>query len=113
VIYVEFYKVLSEIMEQRKMSIPDVARACDLPDSTVRSILVRESQTVKLDVAFKLSEGLNVSLERLNGDPEPCGLVDELDSLDLEFLEMVKQLTEQEKRMMVAQMKALVQLRGQ
>lgn len=66
-----FYQVLNEIMEERNMSIPEVARACDLPDSTIRSIMARESQTVKLDVAFKISEGLNVSLERLNGDPEP------------------------------------------
>ena len=64
----DFYKVLEEIMSEKDMSIPDVARACGLSDGTVRSIVARKSQTVSLEVAFKLSSGLNISLERLNGE---------------------------------------------
>ncbi len=66
----EFYKVLTEIMAERDLTIPDVARACGLTDSTVRSIITRKSQTVSLEVAFKISSGLGVSLERLGGEPE-------------------------------------------
>ena len=66
----EFYKVLSEIMEEKSLSIPDTARACGLPDSTIRSIITRQHKTVSLDVAFKISNGLNVSLERLSGEEE-------------------------------------------
>lgn len=66
-----FCDVLKQIMDERNMTIPDVARACGLSDSTIRSIVVRNSETVKLDVAFKISDGLGVSLERLNGDVEP------------------------------------------
>lgn len=64
----DFYKTLEEIMREKNMSIPEVARACGLSDGTVRSIVTRKSQTVSLEVAFKLSAGLGVSLERLNGD---------------------------------------------
>lgn len=67
----EFYEILREVMDEKKMSIADVAHACGLRDSTVRSIFLRQQKNVALEVAFKLSDGLGVSLERLNGLPEP------------------------------------------
>lgn len=66
----DIYEILLEIMEERSMNIPDVARACGLSDSTVRGIITRKQKSVALEVAFKLAFGLNVSLERLNGMPE-------------------------------------------
>lgn len=66
----EIYKVLQEIMDEKNLSIPEIARLCNLSDSTVRAIMVRKSKSVALEVAFKLSKGLNVSLERLNGETE-------------------------------------------
>lgn len=65
------YEILIEIMNDKKMKIPDVARASGLSDSTVRSIITRKQSTVALEVAFKLSKGLNISLEKLNGMEEP------------------------------------------
>lgn len=64
----DFYKVLEDIMHEKDLGVPDVARACGLSDSTVRSILKRKQQNVALEVAFKIANGLNVSLERLNGE---------------------------------------------
>lgn len=55
-------------MTEKKLKVPDIVRLTELPDSTIRSILTRKSKTVALEVAFKLSKGLNVSLERLNGE---------------------------------------------
>lgn len=66
----EIYKLLSHIMESKNLSIADVARICEIPDSTVRGIITRKQKTVSLDVAFKLSDGLNVSLQYLNGLPD-------------------------------------------
>lgn len=63
----EFYKILENLMLQKGLSIADVARMCDLPDSTVRSIIDRKQKKVALSVAFNLSDGLNVPLERLAG----------------------------------------------
>lgn len=57
-------------MEEKQINIPTVARMCGLSDGTVRSIFARKQKKVALEVAFKLSEGLGVSLERLNGMPE-------------------------------------------
>ncbi len=63
-----FYEILQTIMQEKNLKIPDVARLSDLPDSTIRSIISRKNKTVALEVAFKLSKGLNVSLEELNGE---------------------------------------------
>lgn len=66
----DFYEILQGIMNEQGLNIPEVARRCNLHDGTVRSIIVRKQKNVALEVAFKLSHGLHVSLERLNGLPE-------------------------------------------
>lgn len=71
----EFYKILLDIMDEKGLNIPETARACGLPDGTIRSVIVRHSKSVSLEVAFKLSKGLGVSLERLNGKEEGDGSV--------------------------------------
>ena len=40
----------------------------DIPDSTLRSIINRKNKTVALDVAFKISKGLNIPIEKLNDE---------------------------------------------
>ena len=64
------YEVLEQIMEERSLKVADIARQCDIPDSTVRGIIKRKQDTIALDVAWKLSDGLGISLERLNGMQE-------------------------------------------
>ena len=70
----EFYKVLEELMKKRNLSIPDISRATGLSDSTLRSIISRKTKNISLEVAFKLSEGLNISLKELNGDKKISNL---------------------------------------
>lgn len=64
----DFYKILSSIMERGGLTIPEVARKCGLSDSTVRSIFDRKQKKIALNVAFKVADGLGVSLEELNGE---------------------------------------------
>ena len=66
----DFYQILLSIMNEKEMSIPAVASACGLTDSTVRSMIQRKQKRVSLDVAFKMKDGLGVSLQRLNGEIE-------------------------------------------
>lgn len=84
----DFYRVLQGIMDEKKLSIPDVARMCGLTDSTVRSIMDRKQKKVALNVAFKMADGLGVSLERLNGDieksPEAAATAPEDQSITLD-----------------------------
>ena len=54
-------------MDERNLKVAEVARICGLPDSTVRGIITRKQKSVALEVAFKLSDGLNISLRELNG----------------------------------------------
>lgn len=63
----EFYKVLEKIMKNKDLTIPEVARLCNLSDSTVRSIFTRKQKTVALNIAFKIADGLCIPLEVLNG----------------------------------------------
>lgn len=63
----EFYEILLDIMGEKNLSIPDVARATGLSDSTIRSIINRKQSTIALSVAFKISDGLNVPIECLDG----------------------------------------------
>lgn len=64
----DFYEILSGIMEREGLTIPEVARKCGLSDSTVRSIFDRKQKKIALNVAFKVADGLGVSLEELNGE---------------------------------------------
>lgn len=64
----DFYEILSDIMEREGLTIPEVARKCELSDSTVRSIFDRKQKKIALNVAFKIADGLGVSLEELNGE---------------------------------------------
>lgn len=66
----EIYKIISDIMRNQNLSVADIAKKSNLPDSTVRGIVTRKQKNIALEVAFKLSQGLGVSLEYLNGMPE-------------------------------------------
>ena len=106
----EFYRILQDIMLEKDMGIPDVARACGLSDSTVRSIIDRKAKNVSLEVAFKLQRGLNVSLERLNGEENrPTPVVEDrsVDKLDIQLIDSVSKLTDDQKRLLLAQIKIL------
>ncbi len=76
-----FYAVLQEILQEKNLSVSEAARICSLPDSTLRSIITRKNKTAALEVAMKISKGLSVSLERLNGmedaDGNPAGVSSE------------------------------------
>ena len=64
----DFYETFAEIIREKGLTVPEVARQCGLTDSTVRSIFDRKQKKIALNIAFKISKGLNVSLERLNGE---------------------------------------------
>ena len=64
------HEILTTIMEDRGISVAETARLCNLPDSTIRGILTRKQKSTALEVAFKLSKVLCVSLEYLNGQTE-------------------------------------------
>lgn len=63
-----FSSILKKLMDDCNISIPDLARQTNIPDSTIRNSLKRNSDSVALEVAFKLSRFFNVSLSYLNGD---------------------------------------------
>lgn len=63
-----FAEILSQLMDERKLTIAETSRLTNVPDATLRSIIRRNSESVALDVAFKIALGFNVSLSYLNGN---------------------------------------------
>jgi transcriptional regulator with XRE-family HTH domain len=124
----EFYKVLQEMLNEKGLTIPEAARICGLSDSTIRTILVRKNKSVSLDVAFKLATGLGVSIDKLNyGSNETntssgaLNLVedksdnkktvpeneDKLSPLDSQLVDLLRFLTDDQKKLLLAQIKIL------
>ncbi len=114
-----FYEILKSIMEEKKLSIPDVARLSNLTDSTIRSILSRKNKTVALEVAFKLSKGLNVPIEKLNGENltdynfisssnKPI-FEDDNDPLNNEILKLYSSLTDENKKYLYGYIQRLLE----
>lgn len=89
----KFYEILKSIMDEKGISISEVARLSGLSDSTVRSIIDRKQARVALEVAFKLSNGLNVSLERLNGQVEKQ-LTNEYSDIEKEIISQYRKKPE-------------------
>lgn len=73
----EIYKIISDIMKNQNLSVADIAKKSNLPDSTVRGIITRKQKNIALEVAFKISQGLGVSLEYLNGMPEKKQIIND------------------------------------
>ncbi len=63
-----FFEILQNIMNERNLKVSDISKMTDIPDSTLRSIINRKNKTVALDVAFKISKGLNIPIEKLNDE---------------------------------------------
>lgn len=66
----ELWQILQQIMDERNYKVADIAHICGLPDSTVRGIVTRKQKSIALDVAFRLSRGLGISLETLAGETD-------------------------------------------
>lgn len=107
-----FYQILQSIMDEKGMTVAAVARVCGLSDGTVRSIVTRKQKNVALEVAFKLSDGLGVSLERLNGMPEKespgTAVAEPRDELDQKLMEQIGQMTPDQKRILLSSFEALL-----
>lgn len=58
---------LSKLLEARHISIAEASRLTGVHDSTLRSIISRNSNDVAMSVAIKISRGLNISIDEING----------------------------------------------
>jgi len=103
----EIHEILQQVMDEKDMSVADIARACGLSDSTVRAIMRRKSKTVALEVAFKLAAGLNMDIDCLYGEEaelnesatgeKPAAEKDEgLSKTKREFIEFIDTLDDEQ-----------------
>ena len=122
----DFYLVLEQIMHDRNMSIPDIARATGLSDGTLRSAITRKQKNVALEVAFKISAGLGVSMEYLNsgvdskdhGRPSCCSCVSVLGPSnpptddELSMIQKLRALTPRDRSVLLSTLDTLYQTSG-
>lgn len=122
----DFYLVLEQIMRDRDMSIPDIARATGLSDGTLRSAITRKQKNVALEVAFKISAGLGVSMEYLNygsdskdsARPSCCSYLSMLGSNvpptdeELTIIRKIRALTPRDRSVVLSTLDTLYQTSG-
>ena len=46
----EIYKIISDIMRNQNLSVADIAKKSNLPDSTVRGIVTRKQKNIALEI---------------------------------------------------------------
>ena len=65
-----FYSILQNFLEEKGMTVTEAARVCEIPYSTLNSIIRRKSETTTLEIALKISEGLDIPLHQLFSEEE-------------------------------------------
>lgn len=63
----ELYGILLTVMAERKLHISDVAKACQLSELAIRTIIYDKQANASKDTLVQLSKGLGVPLETLMG----------------------------------------------
>lgn len=121
-------KVIGLRIEQRRTQLgftqEFVANEIGVAKSTIQRYEKGSISKIKLPVVDAIARVLNVNPAWLCGKSDVMQFEysqqktvtidsDGLDELDMKFISTIKQLSEQEKRMLLAQMEALIRLRGQ
>ena len=61
-----FGENLKQYLDDKGLNTAEAARLCKLHDSTIRSILTRNSESVDVRIGIKLSRGLKLSTDTIN-----------------------------------------------
>lgn len=121
-------KVIGLRIEQRRTQLgftqEFVANEIGVAKSTIQRYEKGSISKIKLPVVDAIARVLNVNPAWLCGKSDVMQFEysqqktvtidsDGLDELDMKFVQMIKQLSDQEKQMLVAQMEGLLRTRGQ
>ena len=103
VMVMAFGKKLQALLDEKNLTVAEAARMTGISYTTLRSIIVRDSVNVGVDVAVKLSKKLGMSIEDVNGpvpeddseatimvDKEKAGLLADMAFLEPDELDQVK-----------------------
>lgn len=111
------YERIMILCNNRSISGYRLCKELNIQPSVLTDIKMGRQKGLSAKNADKIASYFGISVGYLLGTEEQKKTVtiesDGLDELDMKFISMIKQLSEQEKRMLLAQMEALIQLRGQ
>lgn len=96
------------------MNLDELSERSGVPKGTLSKITAGITKNPSIETMKNLVHAMGYTLDDLD-KKEKTATVDsgDLDALDMDFLELLKQLSGKEKMMILAQMRVLVQLRGQ
>ena len=96
------------------MSLDELSERSGVPKGTLSKITAGITKNPSIETMKTLVHAMGYTLDDLDKKEKTVTIdSDDLDNLDIEFLNLLKQLSDKEKMMLLAQMKALVQLQGQ
>lgn len=64
----EILNRINELIEAKKMNVRKLALEIDIPYTTLRSILLGDTNDMKLSIAKKIAKYFNITLDQLAGD---------------------------------------------
>ena len=61
-------QAIKNLLEEREMSVAELARLCDAPKTTLHSIISRDNNTIDLGLLVRVSRSLGTPLDRFFQD---------------------------------------------
>lgn len=111
------YDRITRLCEDKGITGYRLCKDVGITPSIITDLKMGRKEGLSAKNADKIASYFGISVGYLLGTEEQKKTVtiesDGLDELDMKFVSMIKQLSEQEKRMLLAQMEALIRLRGQ
>lgn len=110
----DWLAAFNRLREESGLSLDELCEKSGVPKGTLSKISAGITKKPSIDTMMALVHAMGYTLDDLDENKKTVTYEsDDLDELDMEFVELLKQLSDKEKLMILAQMKALVQLRGQ
>lgn len=104
----------NELRTKSGMSLDELSASSGVPKGTLSKITSGVTKNPSIETMKALVHTMGYTLDDLDKKEKTVTVdSDDLDPLDIEFISLVKQLSDQDKAMFLDLIKAIVQMRGQ
>lgn len=110
----DWLDAFNRLREESGLSLDELCEKSGVPKGTLSKISAGITKKPSIDTMMALVHAMGYTLDDLDEKKKTVTIEgDGLDDLDLQFVGVIKQLNRDEKVMFLAQMKAVIDLRGQ